>query len=155
MLNTTTTLEKETIEGLQDLIQINLDSQKGFQTAIEAVEDPQLEQLFTSLQQDRANFAGVLQDYVVLNGAEPEVSGSAKGALHRWWTSLRGKITSDNAYPVLAEAERGEDAIKAKYEEVLKTCAGNPLNDVLLEQYRVVKMGHDRVRDLRDAYKTK
>ena len=64
---------------------------------------------------------------------------------------MRGSIKDDNAHAVLSEAERGEDAIKARYEDVLKENPGNPVSDVLHRQYASVKAMHDRVRDMRDA----
>ena len=64
-------------------------------------------------------------------------------------------VTNGDAYVVLIEAERGEDHIKEAYEDVLKATAGSAMNDVLQAQYARVKAGHDKVRDLRDAYKGK
>jgi uncharacterized protein (TIGR02284 family) len=55
-------------------------------------------------------------------------------------------------HAMLSEAERGEDYIKGKYEEILKGTAGSAVTDVLNRQYRAVKIAHDRVRDLRDTY---
>lgn len=72
---------------------------------------------------------------------------------HRWWLDLHGKLSGGDVYTVLAEAERGEDRIKAMYEEVIKETTGNPLNDVLHRQYAEIKKGHDNLRDLRDAVK--
>jgi uncharacterized protein (TIGR02284 family) len=84
-----------------------------------------------------------------------KISGSWQAMFHRWWLDLRGSLSGGDAYAVLAEAERGEDKIKQMYEEVLKQTAGNPLSDVLHQQYIEVKKGHDRIRDLRDAAKAR
>lgn len=68
---------------------------------------------------------------------------------------MRSKLNSGDAYVILIEAERGEDHIKDAYEDVLKETAGSAMNDLLQSQYAKVKAGHDKVRDLRDAYKEK
>jgi len=62
-------------------------------------------------------------------------------------------LSGGDAYAVLAEAERGEDQIKHAYEDVLQETAGSAMNDVLQSQYAIVKAGHDKIRDLRDAHK--
>ncbi len=51
---------------------------------------------------------------------------------------------------MLAEAERGEDAIKHRYKDTLKT-ASIAANDVLQTQCAGVKARHDQARDMRDA----
>ena len=43
------------------------------------------------------------------------------------------------------------NAIKARYENVLKETAGSPYNAVLQRQYASVKEAHDTIRDMRDA----
>ncbi|TWT39087.1 PA2169 family four-helix-bundle protein [Blastopirellula retiformator] len=62
---------------------------------------------------------------------------------------------STDCYAILAEAEAGEDHIKHAYEDALKETAGSAMNDVLQKQYAQVKQGHDRIRDMRDAFKAK
>ena len=154
-IETPTTLESKTIEKLQDLVRINQDSAKGFKDAAEVVSNEQLKRLFSDMSTRRSENAAALMGYVENNGEDTEdaAEGSWRGQLHRWWMELRGKLSGGDAYAVLAEAERGEDQIKAMYEEVLKETAGNAVNDVLLQQYGNVKKGHDTIRDLRDAVK--
>ena len=152
-MESTTQMESQTIEALQNLIKINIDSAKGFQHAADQIEDPKLKTLFQSLAQQRSHFADQLRGYVRMNDHEAEDSGSLKGQFHRWWLQLRKTISLDDRYAILAEAERGEDVIKERYEALLQETAGSPVNDVLLKQYGQIKQGHDTVRDLRDAAK--
>ena len=100
---------------------------------------------------ERQQFAHTLQKYVEANDEKPQESGSTKGMLHRWWIDIKGAVGADSLHSILAEAERGEDEIKEQYESVIKDTTGNPVNDVLHDQYARVKAGHDRIRDLRDA----
>lgn len=146
-------LTAETISGLQDLIRINLDSAQGYRTAADTVQIDAMAELFRQLGEQRGEFAAELQDAVELNEKDAPSTGSALGQAHRWWLKARGAMSSQNAYAVLAEAERGEDAIKQQYEKVIKNTTGNPLNDVLHHQYEVVKKQHDAVRRMRDAHK--
>lgn len=151
MNETITQLGDKTIAGLQDLIEINIDSGKGFREAAERIENKDIASYFRRCGERRHEFASELQRIVGMNGEEPERSGSASGTVHRWWLSLRGKVQGGDEHAVLAEAERGEDAIKHKYEDVLQDTAGSPLTATLNRQYASVKQDHDTIRDMRDA----
>lgn len=151
-LETKLDLNKETIKKLQTLIQANIDSYNGFHESAEEMKDKQLSQLFRTLGDERSAMASELQQYVAFNGEEPREDGSVSAKMHRIWINIRGKLSGGDAHAILSEAERGEDHIKHAYEDVLKETAGSAMNDVLMEQYRQVKMGHDKIRDLRDAH---
>ncbi|MFN3168107.1 MAG: PA2169 family four-helix-bundle protein [Phycisphaeraceae bacterium] len=146
-------MDQQTIDKLKDLTRINRDSAAGFEEAADVVENDRLQQLFRDLAKQRVTFADELNRYVDLNEGDTEITTSWRNMFHRWWIDVRGKAAGGDAYVVLAEAERGEDAIKHMYEDVLKQTAGSPVNETLLKQYGEVKKGHDTVRDLRDAVK--
>lgn len=151
-METVSNLNKDTLDGLQRLIEINIDSAKGFTEAAEHVKNSDIATYFRRCAVRRGQFAGELQRVVGMNpGEKPETDGTVGGAIHRWWTSVRGTIQDGDEHAMLAEAERGEDAIKDRYEEVIKKTTGNPVNDVLHRQYASVKETHDHIRSLRDA----
>ena len=154
-LETKTDLNKKTVEKLQDLIRINLDSENGFSEAANDIDDNMIARMFTELGRQRASNAKELQNYVSWNGETPVVEGSFIASLHRAWLGMRNVISGGDAHAILSEAERGEDAIKHAYEEALVTTAGSPINDVLTRQYASIKAGHDRVRSLRDQLAVK
>ena len=132
-------------------MQINRDSSEGFTSAAEHVGDDRIASYFRQCAHDRTRFASELATFVEASGGDAPTSGTVRGTLHRWWLDLRGSVQGGDLKAMLSEAERGEDAIKAKYEHVLKDTAGSAMNDVLTRQYASVKQTHDRVRDLRDA----
>lgn len=150
-METVKNMDEPTITKLQDLIEINIDSCKGFESAAEKIENEQVASYFRDCAARRGSFAEELQGYVAWNGKDPEDSGSLKGNLHRWWLEMRGTIQDGDEHAVLAEAERGEDAIKERYEDVLKETAGSPLNGVLQQQFVSVKSDHDAIRGMRDV----
>ena len=151
----TAELSQTTVEHLQRLVQANTDSVLGFRDAAERIDDRQVAELFRSLATDRAQFADQLSQFVAMNSRTPQSDGTWLASLHRTWINLKSLVTGGDATAILVEAERGEDHIKAAYETALKETAGSPLNQTLLSQYKVVKDGHDRVRDLRDQYKAR
>lgn len=150
---TKTTLQDQTVEKLQKLIRVNIDSQEGFQEAAEQVQKEELKILFESVAEERRHFVDELKTYVEWNNEDVDMDGSFVAAVHRSWMKTRGMLSGGDSYAILAEAERGEDEIKKAYEKVLQETAGSAMNDVLMEQYTKVKSAHDRVRDLRDEYK--
>ncbi len=152
-LETKLNLSDETINAVQDLIQMNIDSRDGFRHASTAVDDVALVETFDFMADQRDQQADELSSYVMLNGERPRLEGSYLASMHRTWIDIREMLTTKNSVAVLEEAERGEDSIKAAYEETLRETAGSALNDVLTQQYAQVKAAHDRIRDLRDAYK--
>ena len=154
-LETKTNLDEATTEKLQILIRANIDSYNGFHESAEEIDDARLTTLFKQLGDERSAMASELQEFVEFNGKEAEDDGSVAAKTHRIWINIRSKINGGDPYVILIEAERGEDHIKAAYEDVLKETAGSAMNDVLTAQYAKVKAGHDKVRNLRDAYKNK
>ena len=152
-LETKHNLDKATVDKLQDLIRINIDSSKGFEEAASQLQDVTIASAFREMSKQRAEFATQLQNYVTWNSEAPVTEGSYAGAFHRIWLDVRAKLGGGDTTAILSEAERGEDQIKAAYEDALKSTAGSAMSDVLHDQYAIVKNGHDRIRDLRDEYK--
>jgi len=150
---TKTNLDDSTIAGIQKLIRYNIDSYDGFKDVAEEVKDESMAALFRELAAERSELATELQRHVAFNAEDPVDEGSVMAAVHRTWIAVRSAVNGGDAYPILCEAEMGEDYIKGAYEEVLKDTAGSAVNDVLTAQYAKVKAGHDRVRDLRDRCK--
>lgn len=152
---TKATLPNETVNKLAQLVQINRDSASGFQEAAEAINDKSLASDFRVWAVDRTRQADELNALVEVNDGQASDDRSWSAAAHQAWLKFRSVVSGGDAYAVLAEAERGEDAIKEKYEDVLKEVAGSAATDLLQRQYASVKAVHDRVRDLRDARKSK
>lgn len=150
-LETKFKLTDEIARQLQSLIQVNVDAQKGFEEAAEKVDDINLSSMFQELAVQRSTQAMELQSLVSSSGKTPEQTGTISGTAHRAWMDLRSAFGGGNQM-ILNETERGEDHIKAKYEEALKCCTGTSPSEILNRQYAAVKKAHDRVRDLRDSY---
>ncbi|WP_442482482.1 PA2169 family four-helix-bundle protein [Aeoliella sp. SH292] len=152
---TTLHLPEEVVTKVSQLAQVNRDSASGFQEAADAIEDKTLASEFRVWAVDRTRQADELDAIVEMNEGDPTDDRSWSAALHQTWLKFRAAISDGDAYTVLAEAERGEDVIKEKYEDVLKDVAGSAVTEVIQHQYSHVKGVHDRVRDLRDARKSR
>lgn len=141
------------VSTLDNLIETCKDGQEGFKQAAEGVERSDLKSLFFEFSQQRAHFAGELQEIVQKLGEEPTTSGSTAGALHRGWINIKSAVTGKDELAVLNECERGEDSAKNTYKDALEDPLPNYIADVVRNQYESVKMAHDRVKALRDSYK--
>ena len=146
------TLNDSTIEKVQDLIQVNIDSYDGFKEVADKTDDIAIANLFRRLASERSDQASELQALVAANCEEPEESGSYSAAAHRTLIDIRAALGGGTKV-MLIEAEKGEDQIKEKYEDALKDEPGTAVSDVLHRHYQAVKAAHDHVRDLRDSYK--
>ena len=140
-------LSPDTKNAVTELVEINADSRKGFKKARDLVGEPELVRLFEAMANLREEQALELAKFGAM---KDPLQSSFSGKLHRWWMDLRSAVAKDEALAVLEEVERGEDEIKGRYEKLLKQNPGTPLSSLLHAQYRAVKSGHDRIRDLRD-----
>jgi uncharacterized protein (TIGR02284 family) len=137
-----------TIAALNDLIETCRDSEEGFRTAADGLQDPQTRSLFQQYSRQRGEMARELQEEVRRLGGDPERAGSVAGALHRGWMNVKSVVTGKDDQRIIAEAERGEDVAKAAYETALKQTL-DPRTRALLEQQAAqVRTVHDRVRTM-------
>jgi len=142
-------------EVIDDLIETLKDGQEGFKQAAESVKNPQLKSLFNDYAQQRARFIVELRSEAQTpDEREPDVSGSATGALHRGWINLKSALSRGDDHAILAECERGEDSAVEEYQKALNDGLSAPVREIVSRQYAEIKATHDRIRDLRDATKS-
>jgi uncharacterized protein (TIGR02284 family) len=137
------------IKVLNELIMTTLDSAEGYSEAAKDAENPTFKSLFSQWAQERQHVANDLQSEVRTLGGEPETTGSLLGSAHRVFLNIRDSLSKGDK-GVVAEVERGEDYIKAKYEAALDD---NELSEsvrpILDRAYDSVIQGHDQARDLK------
>jgi len=72
---------------------------------------------------------------------------------HRMFVNLRTSLTSNDNKAVVDEVERGEDHIKAKFEDAMKDKDVSPdTKAVISDVYVSVRNGHDQMRDIKKAF---
>ena len=111
--------ERTEREVLHHLIEICKDGERGFRAAAEYVRDPLLQSLFQSLAEQRGQFAGDLLPHLHRLGGYADWSGTSAGALHRSWIGIKARMPGHTDHAIVAEAERGEHAAIAAYDEAL------------------------------------
>ena len=85
-------------------------------------------------------------------GGEAETGTSSTGSIHRAWIDVKATFTGHDRKSVLAECERGEDAIKKAYQSALSDNDSLPADvaQVISSQQQMINEGHDRIKALRD-----
>ena len=141
----------DVISTLNNLIETCKDGQTGFQTAAEGVMNSELKTLFYNYSQQRAQFAGELQNEVLRLGGDPEKTGSVAASLHRGWINIKSAVTGKDDAAVIAECERGEDSAVSNYKDALENKVPADVRSVIERQYAKVQEAHDRIRALDKA----
>ena len=140
------------ISVLNGLIKTTLDSMKGYEDAAKDAESTQFATMFADFARDRAQVATKLQNQVRTLGGEPELDSSMLAAAHRTFMDLKQAITGKDDKAIILEVERGEDHIKAKYEEAMKATDLAPVTSAAIaEAYESVRAGHDKMSALKHS----
>lgn len=138
------------IKTLNSLIETTLDSADGYTEAAKDAKDASLVSLFNARSTERRAAVSKLQQCVRSLGGEPEDDGTILASAHRAFVNLRASLTSKDNTAVVDEVERGEDHIKAKFEDALKDTDVSPgTMSVISDVYASVRSGHDQMRDIK------
>lgn len=145
---------KEVIDTANDLIETCKDGEYGFRRCGERAAAPRLKQVFSRRADDCQKAAGELQTIISQLGGEAEQRGSALGAVHRGWVSVRDALSGNSDLSVLEECERGEDAALARYHSALEEALPPHVRNIVERQYEGVKRNHEEIRTLRNEART-
>lgn len=143
---------KHDIRILNSLIATTIDSVDGYTEAAKDSDSDRLSTLFNSRAQERRKVANDLQTVVSRLGGDAEDDGTALAGAHRAFLNLKSVVTGKDDAAIVNEVERGEDHIKAKFEDAMGD------NDLLPDTrtaigaaWDSVKAGHDEMRDLKHS----
>jgi uncharacterized protein (TIGR02284 family) len=139
---------KAILAVLNDLVETCKDGQGGFEEAAEALRDENLKTLFRAFADQRRHFAGELEQQGLRLGGEPEQAGRVSATLNRGWTNLKSALAGKGDRAILAEAERGEDAALANYQEAMDFPLPASLHRLIRTQYDSIAHVHLEIREL-------
>lgn len=140
--------ERTEREVLHHLIEICKDGERGFRAAAEYVHNPLLKSLFGSLAEERKQFAGDLTPHLQRLGGWTDLSGTTAGALHRGWMSLKAHVPGYPDRAIVAEAERGEHAALAAYDEALNGMLPPTVTGLVEAQREEIEVALAHIREL-------
>jgi len=146
---------KDTIEILNDLIQINNDRIVGYERAIKETkqEDEDLKVLYASMISESHRAKIALATEVQSLGAEVEQGTTTSGKIYRAWMDVKAVFTGHDRHAVLENCEAGEDAAQKAYQTALESDALPAyIRELISRQQQSLKESHDEIRSLRDQY---
>ncbi|WPQ60740.1 PA2169 family four-helix-bundle protein [Chitinophaga sancti] len=146
----------ETIEILNDLVQINNDRIDGYEKALQELkqEDNDLKALFSSMISESHEIRLALGTEVNALGGDMETSTTTSGKIYRAWMDIKAVFTGHDRHTVLANCERGEDAAQKAYDSALEEEELPAyLREMVSEQKQTLRRSHDKIKELRDATK--
>ncbi|GHA44505.1 hypothetical protein GCM10007103_27010 [Salinimicrobium marinum] len=144
---------EEMADKLNELLQRNYDSEKGFKNAVDDVDNPQLKSFFKEKAQERYDFGHELKSEIRNFGEAPEKGSSVKADAHRTWMDLKAALSGDNEVAVLEEAIRGEKMAVENYNKVINEIDFPPsTKNLLLKQRNAIQKTLENVKSLEDSF---
>lgn len=141
------------VKALNGLIETTLDSVNGYRHAAEGASDPELKALFTERAGKREELSRRLQAEVRSFGGEPEDDQSLLGRIHNKFAEIRGEIMGSDDKGVVAEVERGEDVIKARFEHVSQDMdLPDAVRQRVSQECASIRADHDTISSLKHRF---
>ena len=137
---------------LNGLIAITIDSADGYREAANDAQSDRFRSIFMERADERDDVVEQLSDRVRELGSDPANNGTTLAAAHRVFMNLREAVTGTDDTAIISEVERGEDHIKAKYEDALtENVLSTETMGIVRECFTSVKSGHDQMRDMKHS----
>ncbi len=137
---------------LNGLIATLLDSIDGYQKSAGDVENGALAEKFNSRARERQSAVTTLQAAVASAGGNPEDDGTLLAGAHRAFINLKEAVTGKDDKAIVAEIERGEDHLKAKFESALADADLSPVGRAAADEaWQSVRAGHDEMSALKHS----
>lgn len=132
---------KKIEKRLQEIIDKNEDSIKGFRKAAEKSKDVSTKSYFTKRAENRESFLTQLKNASPeLRLGNEKIEGTTAGAAHRTWMDVKAFFSSDNDESMLEEAVRGDKSAIEEYNEVIaETHLPGRVKEILREQRDIIQ----------------
>lgn len=146
---------KDTIEVLNDLLQINNDRITGYEKAIRETksEDEDLKIFYATMIAESHRNKIALATEVQALGAEVETGTTTSGKIYRAWMDVKAVFTGHNRHTILSNCEAGEEAAQRAYHTALEQEALPAyIRELLVSQEQALRSNHEEIRALRDQF---
>lgn len=133
------------VAALNSLIETTLDSVDGYRRSAEEAPNSRFAPEFRARAEEREQVVATLREEVRRQGGTPEEDGSLLAAAHRAFLTLRDRISASDEDAVIAEVDRGESYLNAKWEAAISNDRLSPeTRDAIGRCYDSIRAGHDR-----------
>ena len=144
---------EDALDVLEDLAECSKDGEYGFRACAEQAERQDLKTMFMQRADECRKAAQELNQKISALGGTAEDGGSATGAIHRGWVSVKTALSTSDDKAVLEECERGEDAALARYRKAMKQNLPADVKQLVEKQMQGVQKNHDQIKMLRDQFR--
>ena len=138
---------------LETLTTTLIDSINGYRDAAANVEGSgTFQQMFREMADERSSIAEDLRAEIRRLGGDPPTEGSMMGKTHQRYLDLKAVIMGRDDKAVIDEVERGEDYLKEKFEQALKSDALSGEARMAVDRaFQSVRRGHDKISGLKHS----
>ena len=144
----------DVLSDLNGLLEACRDGEYGFRECADQSKADNLKELLNRYADETLANAAELQNFAREMGGKADDNGSVVGALHRGWVSVRGTVTGYSPETMLAECERGQDALLAAYTRAQKKNMPLHIAEAIARQAEGVQKNRDRIKELQETLKT-
>ena len=143
----------QTIETLNDLVEIHNDRIAGYEKALKELKDQDVDLnaiFLTCIDQSRRMKLALGTEIQTLNG-DIESGTTTSGKLYRAWMDIKAAFQAHSTHSVLQNTEFGEDAAQKAYEQALEEeSLPAYLKELIAKQQIELQSAHDEIKTLRD-----
>lgn len=144
------TVDQQEATLLADLLQLNLDSQNGYQTAADGLRNKEYGARFQQYAQERKQNADELTQLLRATGHTVSEAGTLSGLFHQGWLNLETLLAAGDA-TILADCERVDELILAAYQDVMGKTTNEGILALLRPQFTLIRDAHNYIKTLRGA----
>lgn len=144
---------ENTVEVLNDLVEINNDRIAGYERAMNETDDSDLKSTFSQMADQSRRNKQELSQRVSQLGGEPETGTRTTGKIYRAWMDVKAMFTGNSRKAVLENCEFGEDAALRAYESAMNDDGAltPDLRQVVATQQQSLRTSHDTIKRMRDS----
>ena len=112
--------KEDTIEELNDVTRLMIDSYKGYKEAADEADDNfALKSEFAQRAEARSRLIGQVQQHVRELGGEPSTHGTMRGAVHRGWVNF-ANVFRDDEHGAMSSVANGERFLASRIEDCIE-----------------------------------
>ena len=141
------------IEGLNDLLAKNYDSERGYKNAASKSENSILSAFYRQKASQRYTFGHQIKEHISELGGEADKGTSVAGDMHNAWINFKTALSFDKEDALLDAIEDGEEACINDYKEFLEmdNVPGN-IRSTIAQQKTQVANALRRVEEFEDRF---
>jgi uncharacterized protein (TIGR02284 family) len=140
---------EEIISHLNDLVEVLLDSERGYADAASHISDLHFQTEFAEEAKHRAGFAKQLRAEVERLGGHAPTSGTLQASVYRGWQDLKAAVSGGASGGIIAACETGDDFALAAFERVVALDISGEPRALIEKQTNQIRQAHRRLLNLK------